>query len=286
MFAEEKPSLDEQTTRQPRNKFGRRSRRRRRRSGRRSFQRGIFLVPNLLTTGSLFAGFYAIVASIQGDFTWASLAILLAIVLDGLDGTVARLTKSTSSFGLQYDSLCDLTAFGIAPAVLIYTWLLAPYGRIGWLATFIFAACGALRLARFNVLAQAGSGPMDFRGLPIPGAAGVLASIVYLVEDFSIKTHVPLILMAALSYVLAFLMVSTIRYKSFKDLSGPLRRPFRVLVGAVLALFVAAAIPQVVACLAFVGYAASGPYGMITRWRRTKRESAPENFEETHSESS
>ena len=277
--------MDEQTTRQPRNKFGRRSRRRRRRSGKRSFQRGIFLVPNLLTTGSLFAGFYAIVASIQGNFIWASLAILLAIVLDGIDGTVARLTKSTSPFGLQYDSLCDLTAFGIAPAVLIYSWLLTPYGRIGWLATFIFAACGALRLARFNVLAQAGGGSMDFRGLPIPGAAGVLASIVYLVEDFSIKTHVPLILIAALSYVLAFLMVSTIRYKSFKDISGPLRKPFRILVGAVLALFVAAAIPQVVACLAFFGYAASGPYGMIARWRRTKKESTPENFEETHSES-
>ncbi len=127
---------------------------------------------------------------------------------------------------------------------------------------------------------------MDFRGLPIPGAAGVLASIVYLVEDFSIKAHIPLILIAALSYVLAFLMVSTIRYKSFKDLSGPLIRPFRVLVGVVLALFVAAAIPQVVACLAFVGYAASGPYGLITRWRKTKRESALENFEGTHSETS
>ena len=278
--------MDEQTTGQQRNKFSRRSRRRRRRSGRRSFQRGIYLVPNLLTTGSLFAGFYAIVASIQGNFTWASLAILLAIVLDGLDGTVARLTKSTSPFGLQYDSLCDLTAFGIAPAVLIYTWLLAPYGRIGWLATFIFAACGALRLARFNVLAQTGSSSSDFRGLPIPGAAGVLASIVYLAEDFSIKTYVPLILIAALSYVLAFLMVSTIRYKSFKDISGPLRRPFRVLVGAVLALFVAAAIPQVVACLAFVGYAASGPVGLITRWRNNKRETIFDNIKETHSESS
>ncbi len=277
--------MDEQSARRGRSNFARRARRRRRRSRRRSLQRGIYLLPNLLTTGSLFAGFYAIVASIQGNFTWASLAILLAIFLDGLDGTVARLTKSTSSFGLQYDSLCDLTAFGIAPAVLTYTWLLAPYGRIGWLATFIFAACGALRLARFNVLAQAGDGSLDFRGLPIPAAAGVLASIVYLVEDFSVKAYVPLIAMAALGYILAFLMVSTIRYKSFKDLSGPLRRPFRVLVGVVLGLFVAAAIPQVVAVLAFGGYALSGPFSTVARWRRQKRLSAPENLQEEHRES-
>lgn len=278
--------MDGEETGRPRSSFVRRPRRRRRRSRRRSYQRGIYLVPNLLTTGSLFAGFYAIVASIQGDFAWASLAILLAIGLDGMDGTVARLTKSTSAFGLQYDSLCDLTAFGVAPAVLIYTWVLAPYGRIGWLAAFIFAACGALRLARFNVTAQAGGGALDFRGLPIPGAAGVLASIVYLAEDFAIKAYIPLIAIAALGYILAFLMVSTIRYKSFKDLSGPLKRPFRVLVGAVLALFVAAAIPQVVACAAFAGYAASGPLGTIRRWRRAKPEPAPEALEKNHAESS
>ncbi len=279
--------MDGEQTGRPRSRFVRRPRRRRRRSRRRSYQRGIYLVPNLLTTGSLFAGFYAIVASIQGDFAWASLAILLAIFLDGVDGTVARLTKSTSAFGLQYDSLCDLTAFGVAPAVLIYTWALAPYGRIGWLAAFIFAACGALRLARFNVMAQAGGGSLDFRGLPIPGAAGVLASIVYLAEDFALKAYIPLIAVAALGYILAFLMVSTIRYKSFKDLSGPLKRPFRVLVGAVLALFVAAAIPQVVACVAFGGYAASGPLGTIRRWRRkAKPEPPPEVLEKNHAESS
>ncbi len=277
--------MDEQETERPRNKFSRRSRRRKRRARRRSLQRGIFLVPNLLTTGSLFAGFYAIVASIQEDFTWASLAILLAIVLDGLDGTVARLTKSTSAFGLQYDSLCDLTAFGIAPAVMMYTWVLAPYGRIGWLATFIFAACGALRLARFNVLSQAGGGSLDFRGLPIPAAAGVLASIVYLAEDFSLKDYVPLTMIAALGYILAFLMVSSIRYKSLKSLSGPLKRPFRVLVGVVLALFVAAAIPQVVACLAFAGYAASGPVWMVAGWRKAERTPTPGALEEKQPES-
>jgi len=254
-------------------KFGRRFRgsgRPRRRRGRRSLKRGIFLLPNLLTTGSLFAGFYSIIASIQDNYWWASLAILIAIVLDGLDGTVARLTKSSSPFGLQYDSLCDLTAFGVAPAVLIYGWALAPFGRIGWLAAFIFAACGALRLARFNVLALAGGGTADFRGLPIPAAAGVLASIIFLAEDLQIAPYVPLSLIAALAYLLAFLMVSTVRYRAFKDLGTPLKRPFRVLVGAVLALFVAAAIPQIVACLVMVGYAASGPLSLVFRWSRAK----------------
>lgn len=253
---------------------GKITRRRRRRRGRRgrSLQRGIYLLPNLLTTGSLFAGFYAIVKSIQGDFWGASLAILIAIVFDGLDGAVARLTRSTSDFGLQYDSLCDLVAFGVAPAILIFTWALAPYGRIGWLAAFVFAACGALRLARFNVFAQSGEGgTSDFRGLPIPAAAGVLASFVFLAEDLSIRTYVPLAVTAAFAYLLAFLMVSTIRYQSFKRFDGRLKHPFRVLVGAVLAIFIAAAIPQVVAFLVMIGYAASGPIITIVRHQRAQK---------------
>ena len=230
----------------------------------------MFLLPNLLTTGSLFLGFYAIIASIQGNHGHASLAILIAIVLDGMDGTVARLTKSASPFGLQYDSLCDLTAFGLAPAVLIYNWALAPFGRFGWLAAFVFAACGALRLARFNVLALSGEGASDFRGLPIPAAAGVLASTVYLAEDLRLQPIFPHAVIAAAAYLLAFLMVSTIRYRGFKNLGGPLRHPFRVLVGAVLALFVAAAAPQVVAFAVTVGYAASGPLSFFARMRRLK----------------
>jgi len=244
--------------------------RRRRRRGRGSFKRGVFLLPNLLTTGSLFIGFYAIIASIQGNYWHASLAILGAIILDGMDGTVARLTKSASPFGLQYDSLCDLTAFGVAPAILIYNWALAPFGRFGWLAAFVFVACGALRLARFNVLAQSGEGASDFRGLPIPAAAGVLASTIYLTEDFRLHALVPHAFVAAAAYALAFLMVSTVRYRSFKKLDGPLRRPFRVLVGAVLALFVAAAAPQVVAFAVMTGYAASGPLLVLLRMRRPR----------------
>ena len=259
----------------------RRHRRRRRRS-RRSFKRGIFLLPNLFTTGSLFAGFYAIVAAIQLEFWWASLAILIAIVLDSLDGTLARLTKTSSPFGLQYDSLSDLTAFGIAPSVLIFNWALTPFGRIGWLAAFLFTACGALRLARFNVLAQRGDGDADFRGLPIPAAAGVLASMVLLAENYHIQDYVPFVAIAAATYLLAFLMVSTIRYRSFKNISAPLRHPFRVLVGAVLTLFVAAAIPQVVACIVMVGYAMSGPLALL---RSRRAQVAPPPAEDAPSES-
>lgn len=258
---------------------GKRRRRRRRRPG---LRRGVFLLPNLFTTGSLFAGFYALIAAIQEDFWWASLAILIAIAFDGLDGAVARLTKSSSAFGLQYDSLSDLAAFGIAPAILIYKWALAPYGRIGWLAAFIFTACAALRLARFNVFAQTAGPASDFRGLPAPAAAGVLASWIFMAEHYEIRGLIPSSLtysyayiLATLAYALAFLMVSTVRYTSFKNLGGRLQRPFRVLVGAVLALFVAAAIPQVVAFLVMAGYALSGPVLYFTRYRRPKETGAP-----------
>ena len=266
---EEKRPLPEQLKDKFRNKWEQRKRRKRRRRHPR-LSRGIYLLPNLLTTGSFFAGFYAIIAAIQGDYWWASLAILISIVLDGLDGTVARITKTSSAFGLQYDSLCDLVAFGIAPAILMYKWALAPFGRVGWLAAFIFAACGALRLARFNVFTQTAGSGVDFRGLPIPAAAGVLASWVFLIEDFGIQAWVPLTITVAFAYVLAFLMVSTVRYKSFKKFDGRLRRPFRVLVGTILVLFVAAAIPQVVAFLVMIGYAASGPIFTFSRLGKAK----------------
>ncbi len=257
-----------------RDKWERRKRRKRRRR-RPRLGRGIYLLPNLLTTGSFFAGFYAIIAAIQGDFWWASMAILISIVLDGLDGTVARLTNTSSAFGVQYDSLCDLVAFGVAPAILMYKWALAPYGRVGWLAAFIFAACAALRLARFNVFTQSAGASADFRGLPTPAAAGVLASWVFLVEDFGIHDYVPPLITVGFAYVLAFLMVSTIRYKSFKKFGGRLQRPFRALVGAVLALFVTAAIPQVVAFLVMIAYAVSGPVFTFSRLRRPKESPAP-----------
>lgn len=281
---EEKPSLADQLKSKIRSRWeqGKQLRRRRRRRRRPRLKRGIFLLPNLFTTGSLFAGFYAIIAAIQDDFWWASFGILISIILDGLDGAVARLTKSSSPFGFQYDSLCDLAAFGIAPSILIYKWALAPFGRIGWLAVFIFVACSALRLARFNVLTPTLDATTDFRGLPTPASAGVLASWVFLAEHYGLKQLVPnsvspfpAYVLAFLAYMLAFLMVSTIRYTSFKNLGGRLKRPFRVLVGAVLALFIAAAVPQVVAFLAMVGYTASGPILHFKRHRKPKETRTP-----------
>jgi len=260
--------------------LGKRKRKRRRRP---RLKRGIFLLPNLFTTGSLFAGFYAIIAAFQMDFWWASLAILISIVFDGLDGSVARLTKTSSPFGIQYDSLCDFAAFGIAPAILVYSWSLAPFGRIGWLAAFIFAACSALRLARFNVFTQSLGPTADFRGLPTPAAAGVLASWIFLAEHHgfdkitppSVLNAVPAYILAFLTYLLAFLMVSTVRYTSFKDFGGRLQRPFRVLVGAVLALFVASHFLEVVAFVVMAAYTASGPILYVRRYHKTKYAPAP-----------
>ena len=149
-------------------------RRRRKKKDRRRF-RGVFLLPNLITTGSLFAGFYAIVAAMDGRFYAAAWAILVSLILDGLDGRVARMTKSTSGFGVQYDSLADLVAFGVAPGILVYLWALKHFKQFGWVATFLFVVCGALRLARFNV--QQGSfDPRYFNGLPIPAAAMMVAT--------------------------------------------------------------------------------------------------------------
>ena len=154
----------------------RRSRRNKKRFERR---KSIFILPNLLTTCSLFAGFYAIISSVQGKFLYAAIAILVSAFFDFLDWEVARLTHSTSQFGLEYDSLSDLVAFGVAPGLLVYLWALQPFGRLGWVAAFLFVACGALRLARFNVNVS-GKDEGYFQGLPIPAAACMIAATVFL----------------------------------------------------------------------------------------------------------
>ena len=141
--------------------------------------RGIYLLPSILTTFGMFAGFYSIIASINGDFTLAAISIMIAMMWDTLDGRVARLTNTQSAFGAQYDSLTDLVSFGVAPALLVYEWSLSDMGRVGWLAAFIFLACAALRLARFNT--QVGTADKRyFQGLPSPAAAGVIASMIWL----------------------------------------------------------------------------------------------------------
>lgn len=147
-------------------------------------KKGVYLLPNALTLCGLFSGFFAIMATINGNYLYAAWAIIIANIFDGLDGWIARLTNTTTRFGIELDSLSDLVAFGVAPAVMMYKWALMPFGRIGWAAAFLFVACGALRLARFNI--QTGQpGSKAFKGMPIPGAATVLSSVIILTPEKS-----------------------------------------------------------------------------------------------------
>ncbi len=208
------------------------------------YKKGVYLLPNILTSMSLFCGFYAIVATMQHNYVVGAWVIILAGVFDGLDGRVARMTHTTSRFGLEYDSLCDLVAFGVAPAVLSYGLVLSQFGRVGWLAAFLFCACGAMRLARFNTLSGSIPGSF-FQGLPIPMAAGMLsASIIFLnhhhLDDKAFLSY----FLMALIYGLAFLMVSTIRFRSFKNFNLHSRRPFSAVFVAILVIVVVAMEPE------------------------------------------
>jgi CDP-diacylglycerol--serine O-phosphatidyltransferase len=230
----------------------------------------IFLLPGLLTTGNLLCGFYAIVLTLDGYHQWAALALCVAMVMDVLDGKVARLTRTTTQFGVEFDSLADVVSFGVAPALLLYSWALAPLGRVGAGAAFLFVICGALRLARFNVL-TAITDRRYFIGLPIPGAAGTVASAVLFfgTPEFGRPETFAL---AAATYLLAFLMISDIRYYSFKELDFAKRHAFGVLLVVVLAILIVAAHPQLLLFLAFAVYALSGP---VRRLLLGKREPAP-----------
>ncbi len=226
--------------------------------GRNRMRRGILLVPSLFTTGVMVAGIYALLAAINGFHYKAGAATIIAMILDGLDGRIARMTSSSSAFGKEYDSLSDLMAFGIAPATLLYTWALRPFGRIGWVAVFLFVICGALRLARFNI--QSNSKFNDgFTGLPIPAAAGLIASSVMLAEEFSLFSYPPGLGTAILAYILAFLMVSNVPYNDFKRIGWKDRKPFSLLVGSVLVLVVVATFPHVTLFLGLFAYVFLGP---------------------------
>ena len=241
-------------------------RRRRKKKDRRRF-RGVYLLPNLITTGSLFAGFYAIVAAIDGRFHAAAIAILVSLVLDGLDGRIARMTKSTSDFGVQYDSLADLVAFGVAPGILVYLWALKPYHQFGWVAAFLFVVCGALRLARFNVQ-QGSMDPRYFNGLPIPAAATMIATAIifyYEIGEWAPERHVYIL---AMIYLLSFLMVSNIKYVSFKKMELFRRHPFHTLVAVVLIFVVVATAPNIMGFLLMAAYVASGPISTFMYHRR------------------
>src|SRR3989339_1541598 len=221
-------------------------------------KKGIYVLPNLFTTANLFCGFYAAIASMKGMYEIAAVAILIAAVLDGLDGRIARITHTTSKFGGEYDSLCDLVTFGVAPALLVYNWSLIAYGKWGWLAAFLFCVCGALRLARFNVQV----GVIDsrvFNGLPIPGGAAVVATgvlLYYYMGGEGRFSELPIMLGVV---ALSLFMVSSIKYYSFKDLNFFSRKPFMSFVLIVLILVIVVAEPEIMMFTFTFGYSLSGP---------------------------
>jgi len=227
-------------------------------SKRERVRKGIYVLPNLFTTGSLFCGFYSIIASMKGDYLLAAIPILIAFVLDGLDGRIARMTNTTSKFGSEYDSLSDLVAFGVAPAIMVYTWALSSFGKWGWLAAFLFVVCGALRLARFNV--QIGMIESKvFNGLPIPGAAAVVATGIMLFYYLGGEGKFNDLSVVIIVVVLSLLMVSSIKYYSFKDLNYFSRKPFMSFVIMVFILIIIIAEPQIMMFTFAFGYSLSGP---------------------------
>ena len=235
-----------------------------------SIKRGIYILPNLFTTGSLFAGFYSLVASLNGNFSTAAMWIFASAIFDGLDGKVARMTGTTSKFGVEYDSLADLVAFGVTPALMVYAWALRPFGRVGWLAAFLFVACGALRLARFNVQVNTVESKR-FVGLPIPAAASMVAATVLLFHHFEWPSSFKRLAIITLIYLLAFLMVSSFRYYSFKDPELIKKQPFGFLVLAIVLLIVVAAEPVVMVFSVMLIYVISGPVAFVLTWPRRRR---------------
>lgn len=238
---------------------------RRKKKSKKTKRRGIFILPNLFTSAGLFGGFYAIIASIQGRYEAAAIGIIIASVCDALDGRVARLTRTTSHFGVEYDSLSDLVAFGVAPGLLAFTWALEPFGRLGWLAAFMYVICGALRLARFNVQKS----PLElnyFKGLPIPAAACFVASLVLFSGSLSGMTENISFIFISIVFTLSFLMVSSIDYFSFKKMNITNQKPFNVLVSLILIFILIAYKPKIMFFAIMVAYVVSGP--VITAYRR------------------
>lgn len=230
-------------------------------------RKGVYILPNLFTTAGLLAGFYSLMLTLNHRYDLAAWMILVAQLCDVLDGRIARLTRSTSSFGIQYDSLADLVAFGVAPGILVHQWALRPWGRWGWLAAGLYVTCGALRLARFNVQI-ASVEKRYFVGLPIPAAAGVIASTVllyynYLGGEGATTKH---LMMLLLVFAVAGLMVSEVRYYSFKEIRFHHRHPFPVLLGLIVLMWLAVQEPVIVLFLGSTTYALSGPVTLA--WRR------------------
>ena len=245
--------------------------------GREVRRRGIYLLPNMMTLGALFSGFYAVIAGMSGDFNEAGWAILIAGILDGLDGRIARLTNTQSAFGAQFDSLSDMVSFGVAPALIMFSWAFAPLGRLGWAASFIYMSCAALRLARFNVQL----GTVDkrfFVGLQSPLAAGIITFVPWVGYKYGLEVT-PLVayLAAILTVFTGFLMISNYTYFSFKELHFKGTVPYMVFVFVVILLVVVAQNPHEVLLTMSLTYAFSGP----AMWIYKKQFKKPEPKKKT-----
>ncbi len=236
--------------------------------------RGIYLLPNLFTTGAMFAGFYAIVSAIDGRFETAAISMIVAMILDGLDGRVARLTNTQSEFGVEYDSLSDMVSFGVAPALVMYLWALESMGKIGLFAAFVHTAGGALRLARFNTQVEVAD-KRYFQGLPSPAAAGILAGGLWMSEEYGLEVESIKYLVLVLTISTGLLMVSNFRYSSFKEIDPKGKVPFFMAILIMLVIGFIMAQAQTMLFIIALVYALSGPAITLVlrkKWQSRKQE--------------
>lgn len=245
-------------------------------TGRRRPSRSIYLLPNLFTTSAMLAGFYSVILAYNGQFGTAAISIIVAMILDGFDGRVARMTNTTSAFGAEYDSIADMISFGMAPAFLAYSWSLshlseARFAQLGWVIPFVYTACCGLRLARFNV-AVGTADKRFFQGLACPAAAVVLASFVWVMTGLGISGAEVVLPAAVLTLFCGIAMVSTFTYYSFKDLGRNRKVPFAMLLGLLLLLVITAVDPPKMILIASAMYALSGPtYFAFRAYRKRTR---------------
>ncbi|MFA7279056.1 MAG: CDP-diacylglycerol--serine O-phosphatidyltransferase [Sterolibacterium sp.] len=233
-------------------------------------RRGIFILPNLFTTAALFSGFYAIVQAMNGRYEYSAVAIFIAMVLDGLDGRVARLTHTQSAFGAEYDSLSDMVSFGAAPSLVVYEWALKGMGKLGWIAAFIYCACAALRLARFNTNLDVVD-KRYFQGLPSPAAAALVAGLIWVMLDLGYTGEEARWYACILTIFAGVTMVSNIRYWSGKDINLRRSVPFIVVPAIALAYILLSSYPPGILFALFLGYALSGYVLAVWRWLQARK---------------
>ena len=242
------------------------------------FRRGIYILPSTFTIGNIFCGFYAIIASFKGEFYIAAMLIGIAFILDSLDGRIARLTHSTSPFGKQFDSLADIISFGVAPSLLIFSWAFTNLGRVGWLTSLIFIICGAMRLARFNIQ-KSHADSRYFIGLPIPATAFFLATMVFYYPN-QIESKTTAIFIMGLVYLVSFLMISKLRYRSFKDIEFHKRKPYFTIIIIALFFWLVLIHPQVILLALSSSFVLSGILSKMLALRRRRKLLKPSPQEE------